>query len=102
MNDYNDGNWHGWNGGKCPVHPESVIWVIPVKGRKNFTPEMQAKQAIWQDCNHIRAFRVVKPYREPREFWLVDFHVYTEKPAVDVKRMEAEGYTVIHVREVIE
>ena len=24
MVDYNDGNWHGWDGGECPVHPESV------------------------------------------------------------------------------
>ena len=25
--DYNDGNWHGWNGGECPVHPDSEIAV---------------------------------------------------------------------------
>lgn len=23
--DYNDGKIHGWNGGECPVHPETVV-----------------------------------------------------------------------------
>lgn len=27
MTNYNDGKWHGWNGGKCPVHPESIVQV---------------------------------------------------------------------------
>ena len=27
MTDYNDGKWHGWNGGECPVHPESELKV---------------------------------------------------------------------------
>ena len=25
---YNDGRWHGWNGGECPVHPETVVVVV--------------------------------------------------------------------------
>ena len=24
-NTYNDGKWHGWNGGECPVHPKTVV-----------------------------------------------------------------------------
>lgn len=24
---YNDGTIHGWNGGDCPVHPETVVKV---------------------------------------------------------------------------
>lgn len=28
MTDYNDGKWHGWNGGKCPVHPKSNVCGI--------------------------------------------------------------------------
>lgn len=27
MSDYYDGCWHGWNGGECPVHPETIIDV---------------------------------------------------------------------------
>ena len=25
MTGYNDGKWHGWNGGECPVHPKSRV-----------------------------------------------------------------------------
>lgn len=70
MIDYNDGNWHGWNGGECPVHPESVVWVIPCKGAKDYTPEITARNASWSGNGHIAAFRVVKPYQEPREFYV--------------------------------
>ena len=28
MTNYNDGRWHGWNGGECPVHPETVVVVV--------------------------------------------------------------------------
>lgn len=27
MTDYNDGKIHGWNGGDCPVHPETEVLV---------------------------------------------------------------------------
>lgn len=98
MTDYNDGKWHGWNGGECPVHPESIIWVVPVKGDKNFTPEMQAKQAIWQDYNHIRALRVVKPYREPREGYIASTIFASAREA----KIAYPGCNPIKVREVIE
>ncbi len=25
MTDWNNGQIHGWNGGDCPVHPETVV-----------------------------------------------------------------------------
>ena len=33
MTNYNDGKWHGWNGGECPVHPKSMV------------------DAVWHDAN---------------------------------------------------
>ena len=28
MTSYNDGKWHGWNGGECPVHPETEVEFV--------------------------------------------------------------------------
>jgi len=25
---YNDGNWHHWHGGDCPVHPKTVVRYV--------------------------------------------------------------------------
>jgi hypothetical protein len=68
MTDYNDGKWHGWNGGECPVHPESVVEAV-------WYHETSTGIAGKFDCYvgsrfSIIAFRVTKPYREPREFYV--------------------------------
>jgi hypothetical protein len=66
--DYNDGKWHGWNGGECPVHPESVVEVLTTYPGKN---DGFAGSFTWDDQDGfghwIVAFRVITPYREPRE-----------------------------------
>lgn len=28
MTDYSDGEWHGWNGGECPVRPDGVVSIV--------------------------------------------------------------------------
>jgi hypothetical protein len=64
MTDYNDGNWHGWNGGDCPVHPSTVVEVTWSDGDK-WTGD--ACLNVW---NVVQLFRVVKKHKEPREYWV--------------------------------
>lgn len=63
MTNYNDGKWHGWNGGECPVHPDTVVKVVTEYGT---CITDKAKNLEWNryDNNHA-AFRVVIEYREP-------------------------------------
>ena len=70
MTDYNDGKIHGWNGGDCPVHPESVVefWM-----RGGSTMEDEAGIARWvhiKTGGDIIAFRVVKQHVEPKAIWV--------------------------------
>lgn len=69
MADYNDGNWHGWNGGECPVHRRSEV-ECSYTDRKSITSS--AGSFPWDATNSDRpaAFRVIKQHREPREVWL--------------------------------
>lgn len=106
--DYNDGNWHGWNGGECPVHPMTLIDVCLID-----TPsatDTLAKHWFWdKESTRIRAFRVTKPYVEPpnpREFWINEYPiglggVYDSKAKADENAAEIR-IRCIHVREVIE
>lgn len=92
MTNYNDGKWHGWNGGECPVHADSLIETRhkltgPV-GDSTYmsSTENNTASAGWfnRGCwlhnnfnpespdgdNPIIAFRVVKGSKSPREFWI--------------------------------
>ena len=63
MSDYNDGFWHGWNGGECPVHPETLVTCMWQCKDGFFDGDTdKAKMFAWHDLD---AFRVVKEYREP-------------------------------------
>ena len=71
MTNYNDGQIHGWNGGECPVHPESVVttWM-------RYGGRVEGWQAVSFGWNHygakgdIIAFQVTKPYVGPKVFWV--------------------------------
>ncbi len=65
MTDYNDGEWHGWNGGECPVDPQALVDIVWITsngspGRNN---GVSPKFYSWEhyDGWDIIAFRVVKP-----------------------------------------
>ena len=80
MTDYNDGKWHGWNGGECPVHPKSVVEVRYEDSSYNGIDQGKGLDYGWikfANKRGICAFRVVKEYREPREFWIVNGSVYS-------------------------
>ncbi len=63
MTDYNDGKWHGWNGGECPVDPEAhvdVVWINRVGGLER--NEANARVFSWLHGDApIIAFRVIRP-----------------------------------------
>lgn len=70
MTDYNDGKWHGWSGGECPVHPKTVVEIV------YFEDGITHNEAICKYCDFsknaelpIIAFRVIKEHKEPREFY---------------------------------
>lgn len=72
MTNYNDGDWHGWNGGECPVHPESVVEVVFERQHDFYSVVCEAKDVDWdiREDEKVIVFRVVKAYREPREIWV--------------------------------
>jgi len=113
VRDYNDGKWHGWNGGECPVHPETVIEVIyaAASDKTAIKEEALAKYCEWgNECDTpIIAFRVITPYVEPpkpREFWVNDygdgdFAAHETKELAD-ESAASTRIACIHVREVLE
>lgn len=71
--------WIGWNGGDCPVHPETTVQYIMDAGDKGTD---KAGDLEWNDPTIgdewvIRVYRVVKEYREPREVWMKEWKMVT-------------------------
>ena len=77
MTNYNDGNWHGWNGGECPVHPKTIVEVIWFcSGRCTSSEVTEAgRRMTWVKDDPKGgvapiAFRVIRAHREPEEVWV--------------------------------
>lgn len=113
MTDYNDGNWHGWDGGECPVHHESeidAVWPSVMDDEKSYRDARKAKDFPWivGGAWVPFLFRVTKPYVEPpkpREFWIVETDGTTltfQNEGLAKEYARDFGFYVIHVREVIE
>ena len=104
MTDYNDGNWHAWNGGECPVHPETIVDVICKDYNKPC--ECKAKTKGWwaRHYNPIIAFRVVTEYRKPREFWIAGEHWFMSKEKAEEwdRHYSSTCGEIIHVVEKLE
>lgn len=95
MTEYKEGVWYGWNGGECPVHPETIVTVKwSCNGVETSPTPARCFETNWQNSS-ICAFRVVKEHREPREWWIVPgaYHVpfsgenYGTKPNVGAVRV---------------
>lgn len=68
--DYNNGQIWGWNGGECPVHPETMVEAWFRGGGSSVTV---ANRLFWTPSDKggdIIAFKVVKPYVEPKVIWV--------------------------------
>lgn len=108
MTDYNDGKWHGWNGGECPVHPESEVetsWRIYRGGFRDGHDYSKACNIAWEGNEHgsIIAFRVTKPYvepKKPREVWADDGGCFWDSYS-EAKHYSPDGEPVLF-REVLD
>ena len=86
---YNDGLWHVWNGGECPVHPKTVVeavWHDPNLNKAGMTgPRPAIEEGIrlaWPHVVKFRVIRVIREHREPRVWWRVGKHLHeTEEKA---------------------
>jgi hypothetical protein len=77
MSDYNDGQIHGWNGGECPVHPESVVdfWVRDGEyNTQRIAADLDWVHGVEDTDLEIIAFQVTKPYVEPKVIWVNEYH----------------------------
>lgn len=110
MTDYNDGKWHGWNGGGCPLNDRTVVdavWHNPITGSVGKYEGVIAGgiSEIW---NHVIKFRVTKRYVAPYEWWIVTDKMGRFLELCETKEQAehnvgmAVGGIIIHVREVIE
>jgi hypothetical protein len=98
---YNDGKWHGWNGGECPVHPKTEVSICFCDGVSAVHDQSTADQWEWEKADVV-AFRVTKEHKETREFWISNNDGFAHDSLESVLRdplTEKHGY--IHVREVI-
>ena len=86
MTDYNNGKIHGWNGGDCPVHPESKV----ITWHRNSLYQRTYAGEYWWDHRDtdgdIIAFQVIKAYVEPKVIWVnetkgVVYEAYTSEEA---------------------
>jgi len=65
MTDYNDGKWHGWNGGECPVDPQAWVEVWWESFGLDDSEETTAENIDWSNSDPsswpIIRFRVIRP-----------------------------------------
>lgn len=116
MTNYNDGKWHGWNGGECPVHMRSIVETVwrfkkgDIRSGKDIG--MAGNTAfLGSEYGDLIAFRVVKEYREPRECWAVGKHMHDSLADAEAFRAQVDaanpgrGYLdmpITHWREVVD
>lgn len=74
---YIEGQWYGWNGGECPVHPETVVdvAVAATRGFIDLCESVLAGDFCWphDGARPIIAFRVVKHHVEPKVVWVNEY-----------------------------
>lgn len=68
MTDYNDGKWHGWNGGECPVDPQAEVRIWDANSQMDIT--LPAERVHWTFSGTFRVVTSAPP--KPREWWM--FH----------------------------
>lgn len=83
MTDYNDGNWHKWEGGPCPVHLKSEIegyWQIENGGNTRMPKSAVYNEGQagglnfeWDGQTRLHLFRVVKKFVEPKVIWVNEY-----------------------------
>lgn len=101
--EYKVGKWYGWNGGECPVHPETVVQVVWLSDQNEYTDlsvNMIAGEA-WD--SEVIAFRIINEHKEPREWWVWAGLLFCDVKDAEHECMLGNGdmSNIIHVREVL-
>ena len=88
-------HWYGWNGGECPVHPETVIDGIE---RGVFWDDGAAGEVDWPSFHG--AFRIIKLHVEPKVIWVNEYanHVATSPTQDDAIRSAGKNAIRVAVR----
>lgn len=77
MTEYVTGQIYGWNGGECPVHPETIIVTWHRGGHSGgITQRTKAGKYWWyhrESIGDIIAFKVIKPYVELKTIWVNEY-----------------------------
>jgi hypothetical protein len=108
---YNDGKWHEWTGGDCPVHPDTLVDFTLEAGRTHTFGNAGCLR--WDhrgSSGDIVAFRVAKEYVgtptveisqvEPRELWFVKDDCVGHYRMISHEPLNGWD-EVIHVKEVL-
>lgn len=75
MTEYVTGQIYGWNGGECPVHPETVVDVW-FRGQ-SCQLALKASYLVWRHSDSggdIVCFKVIKLYAEPKVIWVNEYN----------------------------
>lgn len=105
MTEYNDGKWHGWNGGECPVDLLATvdhIWLFNDGTGSSFARDTPAGNVAFlgNEYGQMIAFRVTKPAPpKPREWWIVGHQAWDTY--AEAYNACDRGEKPIHVREVL-
>ncbi len=76
MTNYNNGQIWGWNGGECPVHPETAVKFWMREDLLCLNNKALAKELTWKHVDEVQdiiAFQVVKAYVEPKVIWVNEY-----------------------------
>lgn len=74
---YEENIWYGWNGGECPVHPNTRVRAVYIESMYESVDEdtTHARYFKWNsDSEPIIAFKVEQEFKEPREFWAYELN----------------------------
>ena len=104
MSEYVTGQNYGWNGGECPVHPETQLKIWTRNGL--FCSELTtlAKSCFWDHVQHPRdivCFQVVTPYAEPKVIWVNEYtsgNSVSYRTEEEAKRFGREYHTRVAVK----
>ena len=72
--DFNDGIWHSWGGGKCPLHASTLVDATYTSGRT-----YRGIKAVYLSWGSPILFKVVEEYKETLEFWIADHVLFESK-----------------------
>lgn len=106
MTEYVTGQIYGWNGGKCPVHPDTQVNVWFRGQGPEFS--VKADYFAWKHCDtsfqsngDIVCFQVITPYAEPKVIWVneyADGRVSGSTSEEEVKYVGSSWHTRIAVK----